>query len=148
MPCGYCALRGLLQPMLETAQENFAALGENDIYRNTKATADSGFHTERNAEYLYTHHIDGYVADNRMRQRDPRFHDVDKYKARAREERRQRLGIRETFSNKDFRYDPDQHTCICPAGKPLYSNGSFFSFFGFVVVFFFVLFFACCLCLL
>src|SRR3569832_947939 len=87
MPCGYCALRGLLQPMLETAQENFAALGENDIYRNTKATADSGFHTERNAEYLYTHHIDGYVADNRMRQRDPRFHDVDKYKARAREER-------------------------------------------------------------
>lgn len=124
----------LLQPMLEATQENFSALGEDNVYQHAKITADSGFHTELNAEYLYTHHIDGYVADNRMRQRDPRFQDMDKYKARAREERRQRMGIRETFSNKDFRYDPTEHACICPAGKSLYSNGSNITINGYAAV--------------
>ena len=116
----------LLQPMLEATQENFEALGEDNIYRQAKITADSGFHTERNVEYLYTRNIDGYLADKLMRQRDPRFQEVDKYKARSRKERRQWSGASQadTFRNKDFRYDPDKHTCICPAGKSLYSNGS------------------------
>ena len=69
-----------------------------------------------------------------MRQRDPRFQDVDKYKARTREERRQWLGIRETFSNREFRYDPDKHTCTCPAGKSLYSNGSNITINGYAAV--------------
>jgi transposase len=124
----------LLQPMLEATQENFAALGEDNVYHKAKITADSGFHTELNTEYLYTHHIDGYVADNRMRSRDPRFLDVDKYKARSREERRQWLGRPEVFSNKEFRYDPDKHTCTCPAGKSLYSNGSNITINGYAAV--------------
>jgi transposase len=74
----------LLQPMLERTQEHFAALNDANVYRRTKITADSGFHTERNVQYLATHAIDGYVADNRMRSRDARFADVDKYKARHR----------------------------------------------------------------
>ncbi|MFZ5621362.1 MAG: transposase [Pseudomonadota bacterium] len=40
-----------------------------------------------------------------------------------REEKRQWEGRPERFTNKDFRFDPDKHTCICPAGKALYSNG-------------------------
>jgi hypothetical protein len=114
----------LLQPMLKATQEHFAALGDDSIYGKAKVTADSGFHTERNVEYLYTNGIDGYLADNRMRQRDPRFQDVDKYKSRSREEKRQRAGGAGRFTNKDFRYDPVKGTCICPAGKSLYSNGS------------------------
>lgn len=114
----------LLQPMPEATRDNFASLGDDNLYRQAKVTADSGFHTERNAEYLYTHHIDGYLADNRMRSRDPRFADVDKYKARSREDKRRWEGRPERFSNKDFQYDPDTGTCICPAGKSLYSNGS------------------------
>lgn len=113
----------LLQPMLEATAETFAALDEPDIYREAKVTADSGFHTERNVEYLYTHHIDGYLADNRMRKRDPRFAEVDKYKARAREEQRQRAGTPERFSNKDFHYDAKRQSCTCPAGKALHLNG-------------------------
>ena len=114
----------LLQPMLIATEEHFVALGDGAVYGKAKVTADSGFHTERNVEYLYTNGIDGYLADNRMRQRDPRFQDVEKYKARSREEKRQREGRARRFTNKDFRYDPDQGTCICPAGKSLYSNGS------------------------
>lgn len=124
----------LLQPMLEATEEHFVALGDGAVYGKAKVTADSGFHTERNVEYLYTNGIDGYLADNRMRQRDPRFQDVEKYKARSREDRRQREGRAERFTNKDFRYDPDQGTCICPAGKSLYSNGSNVFFNGYAAV--------------
>jgi transposase len=114
----------LFQPMLKATEAHFAALGDESIYGKAKVTADSGFHTERNVEYLYANNIDGYLADNRMRQRDPRFQDVEKYKARSREEKRQREGRAGRFTNKDFRYDPVKGTCICPAGKSLYSNGS------------------------
>lgn len=99
-----------------------------------KLTADAGFHTERNLEYLSSHRIDGYVADNLMRKRDPRFQAVDKYKARHREDRRQLTGSRQSFSNKDFRYDPVNGTCICPAGHSLYSNGSNVFFNGYAAV--------------
>ncbi|MFZ5655418.1 MAG: IS1182 family transposase [Pseudomonadota bacterium] len=124
----------LLQPMLEATQEHFAALGEEAVYRRARITADSGFHTERNAEYLYTNHIEGYLADNRMRSRDPRFQDVDKYKARSRAEKRQWQGRPDRFTNQDFRYDPDRHTCLCPAGKSLYSNGSNLTINGYAAV--------------
>lgn len=123
----------LLQPMVEAIEAHFAALGDAAVYGKAKITADSGFHTERNMEYLYTNGIDGYVADNRMRQRDPRFQAAEKYKARSRKERRQGEG-RGTFTNKDFHYDPDQGTCICPAGKSLYSNGSNVFFNGYAAV--------------
>ncbi len=124
----------LLQPMLQATEEHFTALDDPAIYKKVKITADSGFHTERNAEYLYTHHIDGYLADNRMRSRDPRFQDIDKYKARSREEKRQWEGRPDRFTPKDFRYDADQHTCICPAGKSLYSNGSNITVNGYAAV--------------
>ncbi|MEJ2379135.1 MAG: IS1182 family transposase [Pseudolabrys sp.] len=113
----------LLQPMLEGTEEHFAAIGDKTVLGRTKITADSGFHTERNVQYLATHAIDGYVADNRMRSRDARFADVDKYKARHREEQRQWHGRAERFRNQDFRYDPVEQTCVCPAGKALYLSG-------------------------
>jgi transposase len=124
----------LLQPILEATKEHFQALGEPDIYGQAKVTADSGFHTEENVKYLYEHDIDGYVADNRMRKRDPRFQEVDKYKARSREEKRKHKGVGERFTNKDFRYDREKGTCICPAGKSLYSNGSNVFFNGYPAV--------------
>lgn len=48
-------------------KENYSVLGEDNVYQHGKITADSGFHTELSAEYLYTHHVEIYVADNRMR---------------------------------------------------------------------------------
>lgn len=114
----------LFQPMVEATREHFEALGETNIYKKAKVTADSGFHTENNAAYLCERKIDGYLADRQMRQRDPRFQDIDKYKARSRKERREWEGRPDRFTNKDFHYDPDAGRCICPAGKSLHSNGS------------------------
>lgn len=38
------------------------------------------------------------------------------------------------FTNRDFRYDPDRHTCLCPAGKSLYINGSNITINGYAAV--------------
>lgn len=124
----------LLQPMVALTAENFRAIGEAHVWGKARLTADAGFHTERNLEYLATQRIDGYVADNLMRKRDPRFQDTDKYKVRHQQDRQQLSGRRRLFSNKDFRYDPDKGTCVCPAGQSLYSNGSNVFFNGYAAV--------------
>jgi hypothetical protein len=69
----------LLQPMIERTSDNLDAIGScADVFKKAKVTADTGFHNEKNMEYLAQENIDGYVADNRFRKRDPRFNDVDK----------------------------------------------------------------------
>jgi len=123
----------LLQPMIEGTQENFEALDRTYIKKDTRLTADSGFYNKTNLEYLYTNNIDGYLPDLGFRKRDPRFNDIDKYKARHRKE--QSKGKKTThFTSPDFHYDPNTHTCICPAGKKLYSNGRNLDLNGFVAL--------------
>ena len=114
----------LLLPTLEGIADNFTALGEKAVFKHAKVTADSGFHTEKNLQALHERQIEAVIADKQMRKRDPRFLDTDKYRARARKEKQQFLGIHKTFSNKDFVYDEKNHTCTCPAGEALYGNGS------------------------
>ena len=112
----------LLQPMVEGAQANFEALNRPYLKKKPKLTADSGFYNKKNLEYLYTHDIDAYLPDIGFRKRDPRFHDIDKYKARHRKEQQKKRKTTH-YTSLDFHYDADTHTCICPAGKKLYSNG-------------------------
>lgn len=114
----------LLLPMVEGIENNFKAIGEKQIFKKVKLTTDSGYHTEDNLQQLHERKVDAYIADNRMRKRDPRFMETDKYRERTRKEKQQFLGTNKTFSNKDFTYDEKQKTCVCPAGKSLYSNGS------------------------
>jgi hypothetical protein len=108
----------LLIPMLEATRENFQAIGqEADVLKQAAVSADAGFHTDTNVEYLIEQQIDGYVADTLFRKRDPRFAEVQRHKhsqpSRAKH-----------FRPKDFHYDTETKTCICPAGEFLYQNGS------------------------
>jgi transposase len=106
----------LLKPMVEQTRENFKAIGrEEDIFSEAKLTADSGFHTEKNMEMLAQGGVDGYVADPLFRKRDPRFADRDRFKKTRKSSKKARL-----FTPKDFTYDKEQETCICPAGKKMY----------------------------
>ena len=116
----------LLLPMVEGIDETFKRIGEKRIYKKAKLTADSGFHNAVNLQQLHDLKIDAYIADNQMRKRDPRFIDTDKYRARARKEKQAFLGrnTNKTYSNKDFDYDEEKQTCVCPAGKSLYRSGS------------------------
>ena len=114
----------LLIPMVEGTKENFSAIGVPEVFADTRLTADSGFHTERNMEMLADRQIDGYVADNQFRKRDPRFTDSGRYKERHRKERAAFEGRRGLFKVDDFTFPGDLSHCICPAGKRLYRSGS------------------------
>ena len=114
----------LLGPMIEVTRENFKAMGdEEDVFAETKLTADSGFHTNDNMEMLAKEEIDGYIADRYFRKRDPRFDDAGRYKERTTEERRKIDKTRKQFLPDDFTFDPDFKFCICPAGKRMYRSG-------------------------
>ena len=107
----------LLQPILGDLQASFQALNLADnVLAEVKLTADAGFHSADNLDWLEAQQCDAYVADNRFRKRDPRFVDADKYKAPAAKPSR--------FQARDFDYDARRLTCTCPAGKALYRNGS------------------------
>ncbi|UCG06471.1 MAG: transposase, partial [Desulfobacterales bacterium] len=115
----------LLQPMLEEVRENFNAIDKKkeDILKDTKLTADAGFHSEANMQVLFEEQIDGYVADTQFRKRDERFKEQDRYKEKSRKQRAKRSGKTKLFSVNDFVFDDKKRYCICPAGKRLYRNG-------------------------
>ncbi len=76
----------LLVPMIEGTRESFQGIdSDRDIFEDTKLTADAGFHTEANMKRLFEDGIDGYVADNLFRKRDPRFAQADRFKERHRQ---------------------------------------------------------------
>jgi transposase len=109
---------GLLVPMLEHTREAFGELGgEEDVLKGVILTADAGFHTDANMAYLERNDIDGYVADTLFRKRDPRFATAARHKPLP-EPDPDRL-----FRPEDFHFDRATRSCICPAGKRLYSSG-------------------------
>lgn len=122
----------LLKPMIEGAAENFKAIGEEDpIFKETKLLADSGFHTDTlgkgastraNMKMLDEEKIDGYVADNRFRKRDPRFATAERHKNPIKKERPKK----KYFTPSDFKYDETRGKVICPAGNALYLKNSNF----------------------
>jgi len=116
---------GLLQPMVAAVRERFQQLGEEtDIFKRARLTADAGYHTEANMQYVFDQDSDAYIADRSMRKRDPRFAEAARHKQRSRRERQQRAGHSRLFRPSDFHYDAKQRTGTCPAGKQLYRNGS------------------------
>jgi len=87
-------------------------------------TADSGYYNTTNVTHFYEQGIDGYLPDLGFRKRDPRFADVERYRARDKKDKQAYYGRKtQHYTSPDFQYDEATHTCICPAGKKLYSNG-------------------------
>jgi transposase len=114
----------LLKPMINGARENIKSIGQkDDLFKQAKMIADAGFYSEPNMKMLDDEGIDGYVADNRFRKRDPKFVDTDKYKERTRKEMAKLKGARRTFTVNEFQFPQDLGYCICPAGKRLYRSG-------------------------
>ena len=109
---------GLLVPMLEQTRESFGSIAEApDVLRRAVLTADAGYCSEANLEYLEASGIEGYIADTMFRRRDPRFATAERHKPPS-EPDPDRL-----FRPEDFQFDQAARRCICPAGKRLYANG-------------------------
>jgi transposase len=111
--------QNVLLPMVEST----AALRTDQ----TIVTADAGYHSEANLQRLYEREVPALIADGLMRRRDERFAEQGRYKTlpdplydKAATGKRSEA----KFQPGDFTYDPATRTCICPAGKKLYSTGS------------------------
>lgn len=114
----------LLGPMIDLTKDNFSVIGKDkNIYDQTKLTADSGFHTNKNMKMLAEENIDAFIADRYFRRRDPRFDSSGRYKERTTEERRRLDKSKKQFLPTDFTFDNDLDFCTCPAGKRMYRSG-------------------------
>lgn len=93
---------------------------------DTLYTADAGYHSEANIKALAEEKIGALIADTGMRQRDERFKEQGKHKQKPdplydKAHPKKAAG---RYRPKDFTLDPETGTCTCPAGKPLYRNGT------------------------
>jgi transposase len=93
---------------------------------DTLYTADAGYHSEANLKALAAQKIDALIADNGMRQRDERFKDQARHKAKPDPlyDKAHPKKPAARYRPRDFQYDAHTGTCVCPAGKSLYQNGA------------------------
>lgn len=101
----------------------------------TVITADAGYHSEAGLKKLAEANIDAYIPDNGYRKRDERYAGQEEHKAKpdplydkGKQPETKKVKL---FRPKDFELDPEHKTCVCPAGKQLYGNGSNCSINGF-----------------
>jgi transposase len=111
--------QSVLLPMVEST----AALRTDQ----TIVTADAGYHSEANLKELCERAVPALIADGLMRRRDARFAGQGRYKALPDplyDKGASGTPSTRRFTPVDFTYDPASKTCLCPAGKKLYSSGS------------------------
>jgi transposase len=115
----------LLVPVVKAIQN---ALDEDSrlLTPHSLITADAGYHSEANLKALAKLEVDALIADNTMRSRDERFKEQGKHKQQPDPlyDKGGKPKQAARYQPKDFDYNPDSQTCICPAGKQLYQNGS------------------------
>ena len=110
-----------LKPAIEQLNNQFKQLGTPETLSHAKFTADSGFHSEVNLEYMATTGLDPYMADTQLRSRNPLFKTSETYHT-AQEKRRLKRskGKPRQFSQDDFHFDKVTQTCRCPANKAMW----------------------------
>ena len=106
---------GLLEPMIEKIEKAFAGDEQSPLV-DGKILADSGYCNKEALASLEAKSIDGYVADNRFRSRDPRFKTAGGHKPAT----LKKASGNERFTSADFQVDIDKQQCTCPAGKELW----------------------------
>lgn len=103
---------GLIKPVMEGIRETFGTGAKR--LKQTRLTADSGYHNRETLEYLEVEKVDAYLADTGFRSRDPRFKDYKTPKERNKRQDKAR------FTRQEFSIDIDKERCRCPAGKDLW----------------------------
>jgi transposase len=112
--------QAMLLSMIEQAAPVAAA--------HTLHTADAGYHSDANMSELQRRGIAALIADGQMRKRDERLAGQAHHRAKpdplhdkrsAGHQQRVRL-----FRPQDFQFDAQANTCVCPAGRHLYSSGN------------------------
>ena len=113
-----------LKPALAQLEQQFIALGTADTLKHAKFTADSGFHSEVNLEFMSTTGLDAYIADTQFRSRNPLFKNSETYHTEKEKQRLKRSkGKPRKFTSADFHFDKSKLECRCPAGNEMWCGG-------------------------
>ncbi|MCP3689461.1 MAG: transposase, partial [Gammaproteobacteria bacterium] len=115
-----------LQPMVEGIRKN---LDEAIFDTAVVLTADTGFSSEDNMEYIFKENIDAVIPDNQFRKRNPVFAESDhynKHRELRKKTRRDSSKKEAVIPSSEFAVDLDSNTCICPAGKEMLFLGNEF----------------------
>ncbi|WP_368506802.1 transposase [Colwellia sp. 6_MG-2023] len=115
-----------LQPAVAQLKQQLKKLNtqKQTNAQTIKFTADSGFNSEVNLEFMAQSGFDTYIADNQFRKRNPLFKESETYET-AQEKRRLKRskGKPRLFTSDDFHYDEVTQTCRCPAGNDMWRSG-------------------------
>ncbi|OVE78386.1 hypothetical protein BVX98_00425 [bacterium F11] len=104
-----------LEPMLEQVGSRF-----RHIYKDVRVIADSGFFSEKNMGMIKGKGIDAYIADNRMRKRDPLFETAGRHRKPTDRHKGAKRHRKRFFTPDDFLTNKKNGKLTCPAGKELY----------------------------
>jgi hypothetical protein len=118
--------QSLLMPMIENIKAN---LGGDVFSRGLLLTADTGYSSEDNMEYLNKEGINAVIPDTNFRQRDPKIADSDtvkKHKAKRQKTRKDQRKSTAKFPASDFCFNEDAKTCVCPNGHEMMYHGDHF----------------------
>jgi len=110
-----------LQPVLNAMRERFQRLGIET--HDPIITADTGYANEANMKYLHENGINGYIPDNKFRQRDPKFTDQQTHHSQRKAITGKDKATRSVILASEFDFDPVNLTCHCPAGEPISFRG-------------------------
>lgn len=110
----------VLQPVLESVKCRYQRLGiSSDILKEqVVVTADTGFSSSANDDYLQKNNINAYIPDNQFRSRDPKFKD-QKVKHGKRHQDKV-VGVKEVIPASEFRFNLKRKTCHCPEGNDMW----------------------------
>jgi len=112
-----------LEPMVNQIEENLSIdLGEG----NTVLTADTGFFSEKNMQYVFGKGIDAIIPDNEYRKRQEGVGDTETYqhhKQQHKKNRTDRANHHDQIPLTEFKVDFKKKVCICPAGNKMLCNG-------------------------
>ncbi|QIL90509.1 IS1182 family transposase [Microbulbifer sp. SH-1] len=108
-----------LKPILDGINTRYrnAGISEGILDNQVVITADTGFSSDSNNEFLKDQGINAYIPDNQFRSRDKAF-------AKQKEKHGKRhqdtvKGIKQVLPASEFKLNKRHKTCVCPAGNEM-----------------------------
>ena len=92
-------------------------------------TADTGYSSEANMEYVFGEKINAVIPDNNFRQRDPKFSEsesVKKHKTHRQKTRKDKSKGKVIFPTSDFTFNKEAKVCVCPNEHEMMYHGDHF----------------------
>ena len=118
--------QSLLEPMIDNIRQN---MGPALLKPTTLLTADTGYSSEDNMQYLFENGINAVIPDTNFRQRDPKIagsENVAKHKLKRQKTRNDNRKNTAKYPASVFTLNRESKTCICPNGHEMMYHGDHF----------------------